>query len=81
MVSVLIQSGALIQVNTFSFAEKDSQIQKRACELLTNQYIHFIGSDAHRLDHRPPKIASCVHYILADTDKEYAQKILNSNAK
>jgi protein-tyrosine phosphatase len=81
MVGVLIQSGALIQVNVGSFAEENSQFKKRACELLENQYIHFIGSDSHRLDHRPPEIESGVLYILKNTEQEYALKILNGNAK
>ena len=82
MTGVLIQSGALIQVNVFSFSEEENeQIRKRACELLENQYIHFIGSDAHRLDHRPPAIRNEVRYILENAEQEYAQKILNDNAK
>ena len=82
MVGVLIQSGALIQVNAFSFSEEENeQIRKRACELLENQYIHFIGSDAHRLVHRPPAIRNGVCYILENAEQEYAQKILNGNAK
>jgi protein-tyrosine phosphatase len=82
MVGVLIQSGALIQINTFSFTEEENeQTRKRAHELLENQYIHFIGSDAHRLDHRPPAIENGVCYILENAEQEYAQKILNDNAK
>ena len=81
MVGVLIQSGALIQVNVGSFAEKDSQFKKRACELLENKNVHFIGSDAHRLDHRPPKVESGIRYILENTEKEYAEKILHGYAK
>ena len=82
MTGVLIQSGALIQVNVFSFSEEENeQIRKRACELLENRYIHFIGSDAHKLDHRPPAIRNGVCYILENAEQEYAQKILNGNAK
>ena len=82
MVRLLIQSGALIQVNAFSFVdETDEEICERARELLRNKYVHFIGSDAHRIDHRPPKISGGIQYILDNIDEEYAAKILRENAK
>ena len=81
MVATLIQSGAMIQVNTNSFAdEKDVEIKERARELLKNKYIHFIGSDAHQITHRPPNVLSGVNYILENADKDYAMAILNRNA-
>jgi len=80
MVRLMIQSGALIQVNTFSFADElDEEIRKRARELLRNKYVHFIGSDAHRMDHRPPNIASGIKYITENADSEYASQILSTN--
>jgi protein-tyrosine phosphatase len=82
MVHLLIQSGALIQVNAHSFVEEtDVEIRDRARELLRNQYIHFVGSDAHRMDYRPPRIAAGVQYILENSDAEYATAILTENAK
>ena len=80
MVRLLIQSGALIQVNAHSFADdSDTDIRERARELLRNKYVHFIGSDAHRIDYRPPKIEAGVRYILENVDDEYASQILSSN--
>ena len=80
MVRLLIQSGALIQVNAHSFADdSDRDVRERARELLRNKYVHFIGSDAHRIDYRPPKIEAGVRYILDTADDEYASQILNAN--
>lgn len=80
MVRLLIQSGALIQVNAYSFADDtDMDIRERARELLRNKYVHFIGSDAHRIDYRPPKVEAGVRYILENVDDEYASQILNAN--
>lgn len=80
MVHLLIQSGALIQVNAHSFVEEtDVEIRDRARELLRNQYIHFIGSDAHRMDYRPPRIGAGVQYIFENSDVEYATQIINGN--
>ena len=82
MVRLLIQSGTMIQVNAFSFVdEADGEIRERARELLRKQYVHFIGSDAHRIDHRPPNMLGGIQYILNNVDKEYATEILRGNAK
>ena len=81
MVGTLIQSGAMIQVNAHSFVdENNEEIKTRARELLKNRYIHFIGSDAHRIDHRPPNLSSGVKYIMENTDEKYASDILCNNA-
>ena len=80
MVRLLIQSGALIQVNAFSLMdESNKEIRERARELLRNKYVHFIGSDAHRIDHRPPNITSGIKYITENADSEYASQILSTN--
>ena len=82
MVRLLRQSGTMIQVNAFSFVdEADGEIRERARELLRNKYVHFIGSDAHRIDHRPPNMLGEIQYILNNVDKEYATEILRGNAK
>ena len=82
MVRLLIQSGAMIQVNAFSFVdEADGEIRERARELLRNKYVHFIGSDAHRIDHRPPNMLGGIQYILDNVDEKYATEILRGNAK
>lgn len=80
MLRLLIQSGALIQVNAYSFADdSDMDIRIRARELLRNKYVHFIGSDAHRIDHRPPNLSCGIQYLLDNTDEEYATQILSTN--
>ena len=82
MVGLLIAAGALIQVNAISFVdEMDSEIKERARELLRNKYIHFVGSDAHRIDHRPPCLKSGVQYIIDNADDEYTNQILIGNAE
>ena len=82
MLRLLIQSGAMIQVNAHSFVdEEDVEIRERARDLLRNRYVHFLGSDAHHIDYRPPNIVSGVQYILENSDAEYASAILSENAK
>lgn len=81
MVNTLIQSGAMIQINVHSLIDDDNGIRARARELLDRRYVHFIGSDAHRIDHRPPYISEGVKYITENTDSEYASRILSGNAR
>ena len=82
IVGMLIKCGAMIQVNAISLTdEADLDIRERARELLRNRYIHFIGSDAHRINHRPPRLKLGVQYILDNADEEYAMSILNGNAQ
>ena len=82
MVGLLIAAGALIQVNAISFVDEiDSEIKWRARDLLSNQYVHFIGSDSHRVDHRPPLVANGVQYILDNIEEKYANAILFENAQ
>lgn len=81
MTRILVNSGALIQVNAYSLEEEINEaIKGRARELLDNRLVHFIGSDAHRTAHRPPRLEKGVSYILNNTDEEYAQKIVYENA-
>lgn len=82
MVGMLINCGALIQVNAFSFVdEEDESFKQRARELLNSKYIHFIGSDGHRTNHRPPKLDNGIQYILDNSEHSYAMEILYGNAR
>jgi len=82
MVGMLINCGALMQVNAFSFVdEEDESFKQRARELLNSKYIHFIGSDGHRTNHRPPKIDNGIQYILDNSEHSYAMEILHENAR
>jgi len=79
---MLINCGALMQVNAFSFVdEEDESFKQRARELLNSKYIHFIGSDGHRTNHRPPKIDNGIQYILDNSEHSYAMEILHENAR
>ena len=81
MASIIVQSGALIQINLNSLVETDTETRERARQLLARQYVHFVGTDAHRIDYRPPELALGTKYILENTDTEYARRILSENAE
>ncbi len=73
----LITSCAAIQINAYSLVEEaDRAIKWRAQTLLGNRQVQAIGSDAHRLDHRPPRLSEGVRYIYASVDEDYADRLL-----
>ncbi len=79
---LLKEKGALVQINAYSLSSMESSsISKIATELVKFGLVDFIGSDAHRLDHRPPMIEEGVKKLLDLTSKEQAMKILAGNPK
>ena len=69
--------GAKVQINAYSVAnESNLQTRRLANDLLSDRLVDFIGSDAHRLDHRPPVIGDGVAAMNRLYSEEYAEKIL-----
>ena len=79
----LLDYGCLIQINAYSLVEeKDKKIKSNARELLESNCVSFIGSDAHRLDHRAPNLQSGIEFIRnASINSKYIDAILFQNAK
>lgn len=77
----LKKSGVLFQINAYSLSEeKDFYIRSFARELLDKQLVDFIGSDAHKITHRPYSIKQGVDFIYANCDTDYADQICYNNA-
>jgi protein-tyrosine phosphatase len=77
----LIESGAKIQVNLYSLQEESmSEIKNRARYLIENELAHFVGSDSHQLNHRPPKYENGIKYLYENCEKEYFEKLCFKNA-
>ena len=72
----------LIQVNAYSLVdERNEHIKARARKMLEDKYISFIGSDAHRTDHRTYLVEHGVEYIYNNCDINYADDICYKNAE
>ncbi|SDB51874.1 CpsB/CapC family capsule biosynthesis tyrosine phosphatase [Butyrivibrio sp. INlla16] len=81
-ISFLKEKGALVQINAYSLSKMESaSTRKIATELVKFGLVDFIGSDAHRLDHRPPMIEEGVRKLLELTSEEQAMWILAGNPK
>ena len=81
-VEELKKLGAMVQINAYSIVnEQKASTRETANALLVGKLVDFIGSDAHRLDHRPPVIADGIAMLTKMYSEEYARKLLLSNPK
>lgn len=77
----LVEIGCLVQINAYSLVEEKNDVYKKnARYLLGKKLVHFLGSDAHRSNHRPPKMKSGVQYVWETCDKEYAKDVIYRNS-
>ena len=82
MVSLLIASGARIQINARSLVDHEhEELCARARALVAAEQAHFLGSDAHRCDRRLPELTQGAAYILAHASPAYAEALLYGNAQ
>ena len=77
----LKRMGVMIQINASSLERKHALEKKTIKELLKNELVDFIGTDAHGTHSRTPIIAPCVKLLKRKCSKEYAQKLLYENAQ
>ena len=72
----LIELGAKVQINLFSLVEEfDEETKGFARFLVEHKYAHFIGSDAHRSNHRPPRYEKGIEFLLVNCDMDYFEKL------
>ncbi|HIU63930.1 MAG TPA: protein tyrosine phosphatase, partial [Candidatus Avacidaminococcus intestinavium] len=75
-----MKKGVRTQMNAGSLTGKFGQeIQEFAEFLVTNKMVHFLGSDAHNIEHRNTDCRAAVERIIALTSKENAEKITLHN--
>ena len=74
--------GAKIQINAYSVVnESKESTRSLANALLEEQLVDLVGTDSHRLDHRPPVMEEGIAAIREKCTAEYADKILTGNAE
>lgn len=78
----LIALGAMIQVNLYSLEEESNEsVKERARHLVNSRLAHFVGSDAHRTNHRPPEYEPGIRYLEEHCEKDYCKRICSVNAE
>lgn len=77
----LLDMGTYIQVNSGSIiGDSGRTVKKFIKELLKNHYVHFVGTDAHSMERRRPKMKEAANYVQKRYGTEYAERIFFKNA-
>lgn len=69
----ITQSGILVQFNANSFTSFVSK--RKAISLLKKGSIHFIGSDCHNIESRPPQIGKAFEIIRKKLGEEFINQM------
>lgn len=78
----VIKLGALLQVNADSVMGRRGLGVKRLChKLLKGEKVHFIASDAHDRNHRPPVLLPCYNKICKKYGEKYAKRLFWRNPR
>ncbi|SEA81318.1 protein-tyrosine phosphatase [Oribacterium sp. KHPX15] len=82
----VINLGAYIQLSTEPIGKKGlgaffDEETKFVRDALRNGQAHFLGTDMHRMDTRPPVLDSATSWIKKNLDEDYADAILYKNAR
>lgn len=75
----LIEQGCYTQVNSNSIISSNKKIKKLTKKLLVNNYVHFIGTDAHSSNRRPPNIEEAYNKSCKLIGKNKSNKLFYSN--
>ena len=78
----LWEMGTRIQVNAGSITGDSGRSAKKFVkQLLGEHMVHCVGTDAHGVDHRQPKMKKAAEYVERKYGEEYMRRIFFSNAK
>lgn len=73
LVDTFRKMGCRIQVNAYSlYEETDEAIKGWARRLVVEKKVDFLGTDAHRTYHRPPRAELGLQWLYENCDEDYA---------
>lgn len=79
-VKYLIEMGIYIQINAGSIIGNNGRTVKRFVKkMLAEEYVHFVGTDAHSSGKRSPMIKKSADYVEKKYGYEYTKKIFRTN--
>ena len=77
-----IRMGCLVQVTGQSFSGRFGNTAERgARELMDKNMVHFVASDAHDTEHRPPDLREPYAFVEKHWGKAMAEKLFVTNPK
>jgi len=71
LIEELLDNGVLLQCNATFFTDRFTR--RRALRMLGSGAIHFLGSDCHGVDHRPPMMGSAVEAIKKNFGTDFVE--------
>ena len=77
----MLDLGCRLQINTYSLEEAEETDAERARKLLQEEKVSFFGSDAHRMNYRPPSVEGGLRYLYRYCREEYADAVAFGNAE
>lgn len=82
LIDEVLRMGAMIQVNAESIMGSQGLRIKHYCHtLLRDRKVHFVASDSHRVDKRPPLLSQCYEKVKKKYGREYAAQVFYKNAR
>lgn len=82
LIDEVLDAGALIQLNAESIMGAQGFEVKRYCHtLLRQKKAHFVASDSHRVDWRPPMLHQCWEKVSKKYGEAYASQLFFQNAQ
>lgn len=80
LIEELSELGCMMQVNAGSILGEDGFSVRRFCKKLIHyDLLDLVGSDAHDLKKRIPRIGACAEYLQKKEGQAYAERILCEN--
>lgn len=74
--------GCFIQINAYSVVEEtNAAIRQWAQHLLEQKQVDFLGIDAHRTYHRPPRAKTDLRWLYENCERDYADAVACGNAQ
>ena len=78
----IVNRGGYLQMNKGSIlGDYGSLVKETVTNLLENKLIHFVGSDAHNLRSRHPRMYESYVQVKTRFGSDYAQRIFKENGK